>query len=132
MKLKSFVYASLLCGFTASFFSSCSKSCEEILCTYDGFCDNGECICTDLTKTYLVGTWQLEGTGGVDGTFYTNNKYEDSFGNVVDYILDSQARTITLSSGTVLTVSEAGFGCLQMNVAIKNGNSVTNYTFIRV
>ena len=114
-------------------FPSCSDSdaCEGIICEYDGECDNGDCICVDLTENFLVGTWDLSSTGNIVGTFNADNTFIDSFGNVVAWELDSCTNTISVIPGNMLIVSEDGFSCNQMNVTIDNGTTLTDFIFIR-
>lgn len=114
-------------------FQSCSDSdaCEGIVCEFDGECEDGDCICVDLTEGFLIGSWNLSSTGSIVGTFNADNTYTDSFGNVVAWVLDSSTRTISLTPGNMLIVSEDEFSCDQMNVTIDNGTTLTDFTFIR-
>lgn len=125
------IIASLLLLSSSALFHACTDSCEGITCEYDGECENGVCICTDLTENYLVGTWTLSETGGTVGTFKADNTYVDSFGNVVAWVLDQSSRTITLTPGNKLIISEDGFSCEQMNVTIDNGSTLKDFVFVR-
>lgn len=118
--------------FTATtLFQSCSDSCEGVTCEYDGECDNGDCICLDLTKVYLIGTWNNLSNGSKIGTFNKDNTFTDHFGNIVTWVLDSSTNEILISTGNKIVVKKEGFSCSQMSVTIKSGTSSSNFIFIR-
>lgn len=124
-----FIVLGLFC--ISIFIQSCSKSCEGVTCEYDGVCDNGDCVCNDLTANYLIGSWEIVSTNSSAGTFNVNKTFTDSFGNVVPWNLDSSTNTITLSSNSTITVKEDGFTCNQMNVTIVNSLGTNDWTLVR-
>lgn len=111
---------------------SCSNICEGVTCEYDGVCDNGDCICNDLTANYLIGTWEFESVNKSVSTFKSDNTLIDSFGNIVTWNLDLTTNTITLSSNSTITVKENGFTCNQMKVTIVNSLGVNDWTLKRI
>ncbi len=123
-------YFLLLCLITISCYS-CSKSCADVSCDYDAICEDGDCTCVDVTKNYLLGTWELESTGKVIGTFNSDNTYTDSFGNIVSWELDSIKSVITLTPGNIIIVSKNGFSCSRMMVTIDDGSDLIPFEFVR-
>ena len=124
------IYLLLVASVTV-IYSCSSESCEDVTCEYDGVCEDGECLCSDVTTNYLVGTWIIESTGNVVGTFNSDNTYIDSFGNEVTWSLDASTNTITFTPGNTLIISGTEFSCTQMNVTIDNGTTQTAFTFLR-
>lgn len=110
---------------------SCTDSCEGITCEFDGVCDNGDCVCSDVTAKYLVGVWTNSTLGTLAGTFNADNTFTDSFGNKLPWTLNSATNTISLSTFSTITVKDDGFSCNQMNVTVKNSLGTKDYTFAR-
>ncbi|MBK8848729.1 MAG: hypothetical protein IPN73_01080 [Saprospiraceae bacterium] len=115
----------------ASLFVSCSDPCKGIECDYDGQCETGECVCTELTENYLYGSWRFSTQSSTAGTFKEDKTFIDSFGNIVNWQLDAATKTISISTGNKIIVRDIGFNCEQMEITIKSGSTQTDYTFIR-
>ena len=127
--------ASMLLIASTTFFQSCSDSdedaCLDVVCEYDGTCDDGDCTCEDLTENYLIGNWEFDNAAATSSTFNAGNVYVDGFGNEVMWELDIATRTITITPGNKIIVSEDGFSCDRMNIQIDSGSSLTDFVLIR-
>jgi len=111
---------------------SCGDSCENIGCDdFDAVCENGDCVCNDLTANYLIGTWLTDTTGNVTVTFNSDNTYTDGVGNESNWTLDSSTNTITIGTGIILIVKTEGFSCTQMNLTSDNGTTQTELRYTR-
>lgn len=121
----------ILVGVISTVFTSCSDPCKVIKCGYGGQCESGECVCTELTETYLYGSWRFSNESKTAGTFKEDNTYLDGFGNIVSWQLDADTKTISISTGNKIIVKDFGFSCNQMEITIKSGSSQSDFTFIR-
>lgn len=115
----------------STLFASCSDPCKEIKCDYGGQCESGECVCTELTETYLYGSWRFSNESKTAGTFKEDNTFIDGFGNIVTWQLDAATKTISISTGNKIIVKGFGFSCDQMEITIKSGSTQSDFTFIR-
>lgn len=126
-----FITIALVLSIFCTLLTSCADSCDGVTCDYDGTCESGDCICSDVTTNYLLGDWELEGTGEFLGTF-GQDTYTDKFGNVVSYELNSQAKIISLESGNKLVIQDDGFSCNQMMIKVESSLSPSvDLVFVR-
>jgi hypothetical protein len=113
-------------------FQSCTHSCEDVPCKYDGICEDGNCVCTDLTENFLIGSWKNVSQTNSTFTFEANNIYADTPDIRKEWSIDPATNTITISPfGEKITVKKEGFSCDQMNVTIVTSLGTNDYTLTR-